>query len=139
MLDRVLDERLQNQPWDLGVERFRIDLVADRQPILEADLFDLEILLQELELLLKRHGRCAGTVEGKAEEIAEAADHAIGGIRIRMHERRDRVQRVEEEMWVEFSLQRLQLCLHQLRLERGFLDGARPVTLAGNPSRSSVR
>ena len=62
------------------------------QAILEADLFDLEVLLQELELLLKRHGRRAGTIEGKAEQIAQAADHAVGGIRIRVHERRDRVQ-----------------------------------------------
>ncbi len=36
-------------------------VVADRQTILEADLFDLEVLLQELELLLKRDGRRAGS------------------------------------------------------------------------------
>ena len=54
MLDRVLDERLQNQARHFGVERVGIDVEPNRQSILETRLFDLQVLLQELQLLLQR-------------------------------------------------------------------------------------
>ena len=125
MLDRVLDERLQDQPRHFGVERLGIDLELDRQAILEARLLDLEVLLQELQLLLQRDAGRAGAIERQAQQIAQAADHAIGGVGIRVHERRDRVQRVEQEMRLQLGLERAQPRLDQTRFELRLLDRAR--------------
>ena len=94
-----------------------IDVHADSQTILEARLFDLEILLQELELFLQRDLGLAAAVERDAQQIAQPADHPIGGLRIAVHQRRDRVQRVEQKVRMELRLERLQLRLDQPRLE----------------------
>src|SRR6476660_3954750 len=98
MFDRVLDKRLQDQSRDFGIERVRIDLVVDRQAILKTRLLDLEVLLQELELLVERHAGGIGARKRDAQQVAQATDHAVGGLRMRVHQRRDRVQGVEQEM-----------------------------------------
>ena len=121
VLDRILDERLQNQPRHFGVERLGIDVEPDRQAILEARLLDLEVLLQELQLLLQRDARRARAVERQAEQIAQAADHAIGAVGIGVHERRDRVQRVEEKVRLQLGLERA-----QPGLRRGWSRAALP-------------
>ena len=113
MLDGVLDERLENQPRHVGVERLRIDVELHGQPILEANLFDLEVLLQELQFLFQRDAGGAGAIEGEAEQIAEPADHAIRRFGIRVHERRDRVERVEQEVRVELRFERLEPGFHR--------------------------
>ena len=125
VLDGVLDERLQDQPRHLGVERLGIDVVAHRQAILESGLLDLQILLQELELLLQRDARRAAAVERQSQQIAQAADHPVGRVRVGVDQRRDRVQRVEQEMRVQFRLERLQPRLRQLRFELRLLHCAR--------------
>ena len=90
---------------------------ADGETILEARLFDVEVLLQEVALFLQRDDGLAAAIEGDAQQIAQAADHAIGRLGIAVHERRDRVQRVEEEVRVQLRLQRLQPRLDDLRFE----------------------
>ncbi len=117
MLDRVLHQRLQDQPRHFGVERLRVDVEAHRQPILEPRLLDLEIFLQELQLLLQRHAGRAGSIERDAQQIAQPADHPIGGVGVGVDERRDRVQRVEQEMRVQLGLERPQPRFDQSRLE----------------------
>ena len=72
----------------------------------------------------------AGSIEREAQEIAQAADHAIGAVRIRVHERRDGVQRVEEEMWLQLGFERAQPRLDQAGFELRFLDRARLRLLA---------
>ena len=89
-----------------------------RQTILEARLFDLEVLLQELHLLLQRHllgspiGRSVMRSRSLRRLIIRSA--ASGS---RVHERRDGVQRVEEEVRMQLRLERPQPRLDELRLE----------------------
>ena len=80
---------------------------AHSETILEARLLDLEVLLQELELLLQRHSGRARSRERHPEQVAQPADHPVGRFRL-VHQRRDRVQRVEEEVRVELRLEGLQ-------------------------------
>src|SRR5262249_41674287 len=117
VLDRVLDERLQDHPRHFAVERVGFDRHADSETILEARLFDVEVLLQELGLFLQRHLRLAAAIERDAEQIAQPADHSVGGIRIAVHERGNGVQRVEQEVRVQLRLERLEARLDDLRLE----------------------
>ena len=54
VLDRVLDERLQEQGRHERVERLGLDVEPHDQAIGEARLLDLEVLRQEIELRLQR-------------------------------------------------------------------------------------
>src|SRR5690242_17188260 len=117
MLDRVLDQRLKDQSRNLGIHRSWIDLIVNRQPILKPCLLDFEILLQKLQFLLKRHARGIRSRERDAEQVGEATDHSIGGVWLRVNQRGNCVQRVEQKVRVELRLERLQSRFGQSRLE----------------------
>ena len=53
VLDGVLDQRLEEQRRQQRIERLRLDVEADDQPIGESRLLDLEVLRQEVELGLR--------------------------------------------------------------------------------------
>src|SRR4029079_12045741 len=92
VLDGVLHDRLQDHPRHLAVERVGIDLHVDGKTILEARLFDVEILLEKIDLFLQRDLGLAAAIERDAEQIAEPADHAIGALRVAVDQRGDWVQ-----------------------------------------------
>ncbi len=115
--NRVLDERLQDQRRHHHVQGGRVDPILDAQPIAEVHLLDVEIRAQILELLGQLDFLHADLAQRDAEQIAEPLDHRVRLLRIAMDERRDRVQRVEQEMRMQLLLQRLQLRFHQPRLE----------------------
>src|SRR5204862_6260904 len=90
---------------------------SHHQPILESDLLDLEVTANELELFVERDFLIEIAVERQAEKLAESREHCIGGFDVAVHQRRDRVQRVEKEMRLELHLERLQLRARELRRE----------------------
>ena len=55
-------------------------------------------------------------VERQPQQIAEPREHGVGGVDVAVHQRRDRVQRVEQEVRVQLPLQRLQLRFGEARL-----------------------
>ncbi len=120
MLDGVFDERLQHQVGDQRIERVRLHVEHYGQTIPEPGLFDLQILREEIELLLQRDLLDADVLERDAQQIAQLGDHVVGGIDVAVHQRRDRVERVEEEMRLQLPLQRLQLSLDEMGLELAF-------------------
>src|SRR5262245_11748021 len=63
MSDRVLDDGLQKQVGHLGLEHLRRDVLAHRQAISKADLLDVEVPIDEVELLPERHHLTAGLIE----------------------------------------------------------------------------
>ena len=108
MADGVLHQRLQDQMGHACIQRLWRDVHHDRQPVLQARLLDLEVGLEKGELLAQRHLLRLLVLEGGAQEVAEAGDHSPGGLRFGGDERRDRVQRVEEEVRLQLHLERLQ-------------------------------
>src|SRR6185436_7938604 len=86
-------------------------------------LFDLEILAEEVELVLQRDVLRADAIERQAQQIAESLEHRISGFGIAMHQRRDRVQRVEQKVRMQLTLQCLQVGFGKPRaqLRRGQL------------------
>jgi hypothetical protein len=42
----------------------------------------------------------AAMFESKTQQIAEPCQHAIGRVHIPVHQRRDAVQSIEQEMWM---------------------------------------
>ena len=54
------------------------------------------------------------------QQVAQLDEHPVRGLDVAVHQRRNRVQGVEEEVRVELTLQRLQLRFDQPRLELRF-------------------
>ena len=117
VLDRVLDERLQQQRRYQRVECLGLDVVADHQTVGEACAFDLEVLAEKVELGVERDFLFAEPLEREPQQVAEPHQRAIGGVDVAVHQRGDRVQRVEEKMRMQLLLQRLELRLHEPGLQ----------------------
>ena len=76
-----------------------------------------KILCEEVELRLERDLLLPDVLERQAQEVAQPHQRPIGRLDVAMHQRRDRVQRVEEEVRVQLLLQRLELRLDEPGLE----------------------
>ena len=65
----------------------------------------------------------ANPIEREAQQIAEPFEHRVGRVGVTMHQRRDCVERVEQEVRVQLPLQRLQVRFGKPRtqLRRGQL------------------
>ena len=117
MLDGVLDKRLEDERWHEGVQRVFLDVVANDEAIGEAGALDLEILPEELDLGLERSLLLPEAFQAETQQVAQADERAVGGINVAVHQGRDRVERVEEEVRVQLLLERLQLRGHQARFQ----------------------
>jgi hypothetical protein len=72
--------------------------------------------------LILRH---ADLLERQAQQLAQARQHPVRLVDVLVHQRRDGVQGVEEEVRLELPLQRLGLGLDQARLELRRLERPR--------------
>ena len=124
VLDGVFDERLEHKVGHQRVERVRLHVEHNGQTIPEARLFDLQVLREEIELLLQRHFLHADVLQRHAQQVAQLRDHVVGGIDVAVHQRRDRVERVEQEVRLQLPLQRLELRFDQMRFELAFAQRA---------------
>ena len=91
--------------------------VSTRKAIVEADLLNVDVLLQERELLLQRDFVDADAVERHAQQVGELQGHVLGGFAVVAGQRGDGVQRVEQEVRLELDLQHFELRVGELRLE----------------------
>ncbi len=119
VLDRVLDERLEQQRRHQGLERLPLDVVPDDEAVGKPCPFDVEVLAKEVELGVQRHFLLAETLQREPQQLAEAHERAFGGLHVPMHQSRDRVERVEEKVRVELLAKGLELRLHEPDLELG--------------------
>ncbi len=65
---------------------------------------------------------CCHMFERVPQQIAQACEHAVGRPHVSVHQRRDGVQGVEEEVRVELALEDLELGLREPRFELGGLE-----------------
>ena len=121
MLDRVLDERLQDEVRHERVERLGLDVEADNQAVGEARLLDLDVLREEVQFRLQWDFLLADVLERQPQQIAQTHERPVGGLDVAVHQRRNGVQRVEQEVRVELLLERLELSFDEPGLE---LSGA---------------
>ena len=110
VIDRVLDQRLQQEARQRQIARQIVGLDIDVQAIAEAQLFDAQVVIHQVELFAER-ARCLAAAERGAEKIGEILDRALGLGRARADQARDRVHAVEEEMRADARLQRVDLRL----------------------------
>src|SRR5205807_4057 len=107
--NRVLDQRLEEQVRDERDARVRGDVELHRESVLESDALDLEIVAEDLELAREGNLLFGDAVERRAQQLAQLGNHSLGGRCVGMDERRDGVEGVEEEMWMQLKLETLEL------------------------------
>ena len=108
VLDRVLDQRLKDHARHDDVEGVGADLLVDLQLRAEPDHLDVEVLVDRLELLAQRH-EMVGAAHQPAQQTRQLGDQHAGGFRLGADQRRDRGQRVEQEVRVDLVGERLDL------------------------------
>ncbi len=118
IFDRILDQRLQQQRGQPRAGHRRVDFEARAQPVLEPHLLDLQIELQRLHFLLDRHLSRRLVDQRVAKERRKARQHRIGAVGLlEQHQRRDRIERIEQEVRVELIAQHRELRGRRLVLE----------------------
>ena len=122
MADRVLHQQLQHERRNTRRAQRVRHVEIHRQP-LEAQHLDLQVCIDEPELVLQRRLLTARDGERGAEERGECRDRGVGLRRVGVHEARDRVQRVEQEVRVQLKPERLQPRRRELRLQGRLKDG----------------
>ena len=108
VLDRVLDQRLQDHARHDDVERVGMDLLLDAQLRAEAHDLDVQVFVDRLELFAQRD-EVIGAPHQAAQQARELRDQHARRFRLRADERRDRRQRVEQEVRVDLVRERFDL------------------------------
>src|SRR5437016_8219774 len=121
--DRVLHKRLQEQGRDDGGCGPGIDAKCHAQTIAESRFLDGDVMVQQLEFLLECDERTPFPVKGLPQQLGQAPDHPVRLLGILEDECRNGVQRVEEEMRLELSHERIEPRLYELRLESSGAPG----------------
>jgi len=116
VLNGVLDQGLQQEARDAALERRRLGLQRNLQPIAEARLLHAQIGRQPADLRLDRDHRLVDAVERMTQVGREVAQHGEGGRRMIGDLLGHAVQRIEQEMRVELQAQLLKLGAQRLGL-----------------------
>ena len=110
--DGVLDQRLDAEERHGDGEHLGRDPQRDLEPVAEAGLLQQQVALDRAELLGER-GELAVPAEGVAGEVGELQQQLAGPVGVGAHERRDRAERVVDEVRADLGPQRAHLGLHQ--------------------------
>ena len=108
VLDRILHQRLQQHARHDHVERLGADPLVDTQLRTESDDLDVEVLVHRLELFAQRH-EMIGAAHQSPEETRELRDQHARRFRLGPDQRRDRGQRIEQEMRIDLIGERFDL------------------------------
>src|SRR5262245_20829484 len=94
----IFHDRLQNEMRNPRIECFRFDIHSSTQTIMEANLFYLEVALQEFEFTPKRYVVGAGILQGQTQKVTEPRDHLVSLIHVFSQKARNRSERIEKEL-----------------------------------------
>ena len=122
MPDGIFHERLKQKTGHLRLLRRGIDGIGHVKPGAEANLFESEILLGDRNLFLEGDLVRVRRFEGPAQQVGQARNHLGGDARlIIQHQGGDRVQRIEQEVWLKLIAKgaHLGLARHQLEEPAG--------------------
>ena len=113
MLDGVLHDRLQQHAGHKGLERALVHVLEDLQIVAaEASHFDVQIIVDKTELFVERHEGLV-LAQQAAKDIAQLQDDDARQVGIIANQRRDRIERVEQEMRIDLAGERVHARLQQ--------------------------
>ena len=118
VLEGVLQQRLQQQGGNGACERGAVDVPGQRDPIGKALLHDLRVQLQHADFLAQRRDLLVAPLQRRAQQIGQARQQPIGPRHVDLHQRRDRIQGIEEEMRAQLRLELGELRFGQRLLQR---------------------
>jgi hypothetical protein len=101
----ILDERLKEQ-WRYERSAIGRNVDANPQAVAESHLLDLEEPFRQLQLPCKRDTRFCAEGETVAKKSTEQHAHAPGSRWVRRRQGADRVQTVEQEVWIDLGAKR---------------------------------
>src|SRR5262245_52197962 len=113
MLDSVLDQGLQEKRGDERCGNLRVNSHVNAQPLAEADLFDLQISADEAELFAHSNQVALRARQHITKHFSQPCGHHLRFPRFRANQVYNRIERVEEEMGIDLSPERLQLSFGQ--------------------------
>ena len=117
VLDRVLDEGLQEERRHERVRGRRVEVLREAEAVPEAHALDREVAPRERDLLRERDLGPPREAERRPQEVREERAHAARLLGARRRERPDRVEGVEEEVGVQALLEGLELGVAREGLE----------------------
>src|ERR1700693_3627872 len=117
VLDGVLHQRLEHEARDIGRARGLVRVDLDPDSVVEAHALDLEVLLEDRQVLLKRYELPRLGEEARTEQVRDPQDHALGAAGLAADERQERVQGVEQEVGLQLRLERRELGFDDCRPE----------------------
>src|SRR6266403_2795487 len=107
VLQTIRHTRLEEHAGDKSFERFFAELLDDFEIVAaEAGHFDVQVIVDELELFAERHKRLMLAKEAP-QNIAQLQDHAAGRIRINAEQRRNGVKRIDEKVRIDLAGERV--------------------------------
>ncbi len=116
MLNGVLDQRLQQHAGNHDIERCRIKFLDHTQFVPpESDNFDVEIVVDKFELFPQGRKRFAA-IKQPPQNRRQLEDHVARRVGIKAHQRRNRIQSIEQEVRIDLILQRLHAGVQQQAL-----------------------
>ena len=92
-------------------------LDREREPAAEAGLLDVEVGLRKRELLIERRPFLLRSPQRVAKHLRQLLDGGVGSRRVGVNQRRDGVQRVEEEVRIDLRAQRFELGAARLQAQ----------------------
>src|SRR6185369_5713138 len=112
----ILQERLQDQLRNEGVLQSRIDRIADAKLVFVTLLHELQVDAGDFEFFGKPDFVSSRDTQGEAQEITQLREHGVRGAHVFVHQRRDGVQGVEQEVRLELQAEIFELGLGELGL-----------------------
>ena len=120
MLDRVLDQQLQQHRWQGRAERRFINVAFEAQSLLVVHFLDGQIVVDDFEFAPQRHTRGIAVIERMPQRVRQLCDHEAGALGVFIDQRTQVVQGVEHEVGIEAGTK----CVQFERRCRGL--GAQP-------------
>ncbi len=80
---------------------------GDFQAIAESRPLNVDVAIEQRQFLRQRHAIDESGLQRLAQQMTEAADHPLGGVRLLVHQLRNGVERVEEKMRLQLHAQHL--------------------------------
>jgi hypothetical protein len=105
MADGVLRQGLKQHVGKFGVVGLGVNIEDDGQAVGKAGLFNPQVALNEIQFLPDGAFLEITVFQAEAQEVAEFADHPVGGFDIYVHEGGNRVEGVEQEMRLELDFE----------------------------------
>src|SRR6185437_9034661 len=123
VLDAVFHQRLQQDGGNYDVQRFRIKILIDAKLVAaKAHDLDIQIIVNEFNFFAQLH-KLIMLAQQPAQDFGKLQNQFAGAVGIKAHQGGDRVECVEQEMWINLALQGVQsgfqkqaLLLFQLHL-----------------------